>query len=248
MLSTVIITYNEEANIERCIRSVQSFCIDVVVIDSFSTDRTKEICLDLGVLFMQKEWKGYSNAKNKGNEAAVGDWILSLDADEEITSELAKEIIKASKQKDFDAYYIPRLTQYCGKWIKHGGWYPEKHIRLFRKSKAEWNSDEVHEDLIVSGKTGSLKKNMLHYSMNTVEEHLEKVEKYSTLAAQKMKRKGKKPGFVKLKLAPPFKFFRDYILRLGFLDGVEGFRIAKICSHEVYLKYAKLKELYGQDG
>ncbi|HHZ82359.1 MAG TPA: glycosyltransferase family 2 protein [Flavobacteriales bacterium] len=211
MLSTVIITLNEKRNIERCVLSAQKVSDEVIVVDSFSTDRTEEICRQIGVRFFQEEWKGYSAAKNFGNSLATNEWILSLDADEEITDVLAEEIRVALNKNDREAYWIPRMTNYCGKWIKHGGWYPEKHIRLFRKTNVRWNEDEVHEDVEITGETGTLKNPMLHYSIRSISEHVQKAEKYSTLSALKMKRKGKRASFVKLYLGPLFKFWNDYL-------------------------------------
>lgn len=244
--SVVIITFNEERNIERCIRSAQKISDDIIVVDSFSEDRTPEICKQLGIRFYQKEWLGYGATKNHAVSLAKNDWIFSLDADEEISDLLAVRIKSILTSPKYDAYIVCRLTNYCGKWIYHGEWFPDYHTRLFKKSNARWDDQEVHEQLEFSFKPSlqKIKKAYLnHYTTYAIQEHIQKADKYSSLAAIKMKRKGKKATFVKLYIGPTLKFVFNYFFRGGFLDGFYGFTIAKISAFENYLKYAKLKEL-----
>lgn len=246
-LSVVIITLNEEKNIARCIRSVQNISDDIIVVDDFSSDKTPEICKSLNVNLYQKKWEGYGKAKNYGNSLAKYDWILSIDADEEIAESLAKKIIEKIHADKYAAYYISCLTNYCGQWIKHGKWFPDYHIRLFKKKYAQWDEQEVHEALIFSQSVniGKIRSHYInHYTISSLEEHKKKIEHYSSLAAQKMFRLKKQPTFIKRYVSPVFKFIVDYFFRLGFLDGIAGFHIARLTSYETYLKYKKLNILY----
>ncbi len=245
-ISVVIITHNEAENIRRCIESAKKVSRDIIVIDDFSTDQTPQICREMGVRFEQKAWEGYGSNKNYGNSLAKNDWILSIDADEEVSDKLAENLGSAPLDDGHEAFELAFISNYCGRWIRHGKWYPEYHIRLFNRQSVRWNTDEVHEGLIFSGtgKAPRLKGYVHHYSMHSIQHHLRKVNLYSSLAAEKMKHKGIKPSFVKLYLSPVFKFVADYYFRMGFLDGFYGFTIAVITSFEAYLKYAKLKALY----
>lgn len=249
-ISVVIITSNEENIIERCILAAKKVADDIVIIDSLSTDKTKEISLHLGVNFIEQKWLGYSEQKNFGNLKAKNDWILSIDADEIITDEVAQEINALELKNDSIVYKICRLNNYCSQWIKHGRWYPEWRNRLFNRKLVKWNGDIVHEDLTaVNGSFDSkfsfnkIKGDVLHYSMKSREEHLNKIEKYATLSAQKLKAKNKKASFVKRYLSPMSRFITDYFFRFGFLDGKLGYQIAKLSAFETYLKYFKLSKL-----
>ncbi len=246
-LSIVIITLNEEKNIGRCLASIKDLSDDIIIVDSFSTDRTKAIAEQFeNVQFIQKEWLGYGATKNFGNSLAKNKWILSLDADEEISTPLANKIEAFISKGNADAYRFSRLVNYCGKWIKHGSWFPDHHIRLFKKHIARWDNQEVHEQLVLKkgAKIHTLKKVYLHhYTHDTFESHLQTVNKYSTLSALKMFRLGKKVNFIKCYLAPTHKFIVGYIIRGGFLDGFEGYMIAKTTAYESFIKYAKLRQL-----
>jgi len=249
-ISIVIITFNEASNIERCILAAQQLSSDIVVVDSYSSDETEVICKKMGVRFFQKKWIGYSDQKNYGNSKAEHDWILSIDADEELSPELIANIKTLfDKSVLHDAYNINFITRYCGKWIKHGKWYPEKHTRLFNKKSINWNQNEVHEGLSISNdhNVGKLKGLIRHYTINSIGEHLQKVNHYSTLGAEKMFRKGKRASFIKLYISPFVRFIVDYFFRLGFLDGFQGFCIAMITAHESFLKYAKLREIWNEN-
>ncbi len=244
-LSVVIITYNEEKNIERCLQSVKDVADDIVVVDSFSTDSTAEICKKFGVNFIQKKWEGYSLTKNFANEQAKYDWVLSIDADEALSEELKKSILEIKQQTAINTCKFNRLTNYCGSWIKHGGWYPDTKIRLFDKKTTKWLG-EIHEELHFSQpvKIHHLKGDCLHYSYYTREQHYIQAEKFTTIAASDLFKQGKKSSFSQLYLNPIVKFVRDYFLKLGFMDGGAGFTVARISAYATYLKYKKLKNLH----
>ncbi|MGB0368155.1 MAG: glycosyltransferase family 2 protein [Flavobacteriales bacterium] len=238
-LSAVIITFNEARNIKRCIESLQEVADEIVVVDSFSTDATPSICKGLNVQFHQREWKGYSKQKNYGNGLASNDWILSIDADEALSDELKNAIAKIKADKH-ENYSFNRLTNYCGKWIKHSGWYPDTKVRLFNRVNSDWNGD-VHETLSVDAKSvKKLKGDLLHYSYTTVSDHVRRTDGYSTLGAQELFDKNKKSSVLNLLFNPWLKFHKLYFLKLGFLDGMAGFTIALITAYGTFLKYIKL--------
>ncbi|GCC52396.1 hypothetical protein SanaruYs_26330 [Chryseotalea sanaruensis] len=245
-ISAVIITLNEEKNIERCINSLQGIVDEIVVWDSNSTDRTKEICEHLGAIVYQADWEGYSIAKNKANELTTGDYILSIDADEELSPELRSNLLKIKPSIREDAYIFTRINNYCGTWIKYSGWYPEYKIRLFKKGNAIWVG-EIHEQLEFTIKPNQLvvTGNLLHYSILSLEHHVQKIFLYSKLTALKDFQNGVKPSILFHGIAKPsFHFFKNFILQRGFLDGYKGFVIARMASFERFLRYVKLKELY----
>jgi glycosyltransferase involved in cell wall biosynthesis len=242
-LSVVIITFNEEINIKRCLESVQGIADDIVMVDSFSTDKTPGICKNFNVTFIQRKWEGYSDTKNYANAQAKFNWILSLDADEALSPELKKSIAEIKKGSVEGTYKFNRLTNYCGKWIRHCGWYPDTKTRIFDRRNARWEGT-IHEQLIVSGAPAILLKgDCLHYSYYTLDQHYAQSDKFSTLAAKSLFEKGKKAPFFKLWISPVIKFLNDYIFKLGFLDGNAGFTICKISAYTTYLKYKKLEEL-----
>lgn len=243
-ISAVIITYNEEKNIERCLTSLRGIVDEIVVLDSFSTDKTEEICRQAEVQFSQHEWLGYAGSKNVANEKASNDWILSIDADEALSEELAKSILSIKNQLSNNFYSFNRLTNYCGNWIKHSGWYPDSKIRIFNKKTAHWEG-LIHEKLIFNKKISveHLKGDLLHYSYYTIEDHKKQIEKYSTIAAQELKISGKASGLVKEYLLPIAKFIEAFIIKKGFLDGAAGFKISVMSAKATKLKYHKLKKL-----
>ncbi|MFA6923234.1 MAG: glycosyltransferase family 2 protein [Bacteroidales bacterium] len=242
--SIVIITLNEERNIERCLNSVKDISDDIIVVDSYSNDKTKEICKKYDVNFIEYDWKGYSETKNYGNSIAKYDWILSIDADEVVSEKLKKSLLNVDLNSGFDGFYLKRLNNYCGKWIKHSGWYPDRKIRLWNKNKAKWEG-EVHEKIVLEKQSeiGCLKGNLLHYSYYTIKEHIKRIEKYSDMSAQEYFKKGKKSNIFKIYVAPVFKFILNYFIRLGFLDGYYGFIICKLTAYTTFLKYYKLKKI-----
>lgn len=245
-ISAVIITYNESRNIARCIHSLLPVADEILVSDSFSTDDTVRIAETLGATVVHYPFTGYGATKNNANSLAKHDWILSIDADEVLDEKLIKSIqnIKVSLRQQ-TVYECQRLNNYCGQWIKHGGWYPDKKVRLFNRNAIKWTLTEVHETLeIPTGySTILLNGKLLHYSYETVESHLNKIENYSTRGAEEALKKGKEASFVKVYLSPVFRFVRDYIFKLGILDGACGFTIARLTAKEVHLKYKKLRQL-----
>lgn len=244
ILSAVIITFNEEQNIERCINSIVDVADEIIVVDSYSKDNTKKICEALKVSFIQKSWEGYSAAKNFGNHQAQGSYILSIDADECLSEELKRSILNVKPELE-GVYSFNRLTNYCGRWIKNCGWYPDKKIRIFPKKDTYWNNSEIHESLIFKGnfKETFLSGDLLHYSFGSVEEHISKINHYTTIEAQQAGKAGKKVNYFSWILGPLFKFFKIYFIHKGFLDGFHGFLIASFSSYSKFLKFAKLKQL-----
>jgi glycosyltransferase involved in cell wall biosynthesis len=238
-ISATIITRNEERNIARCIESLRC-CDEVLVLDSGSTDRTVEIAAKLGARVVESSWHGYAAQKNIAAELAANDWILSLDADESLSEALEAEIWQIKKAgSHYDAYTMPRLAQYLGRWILHGGWYPDRKVRLFDRRKAKWQGEYVHESVAVHGRLGHLESNLLHFTCNSLSEHLRSLDRYTTLAAEGLVAEGQPVTLTKIVLDPPWTFFRSYVLQRGFLDGLEGVAIAYMAAFYNFVKYAK---------
>jgi len=242
-LSAVIITRNEERNIARCIASLDGVADEVVVVDSHSTDGTQRICEQLGVRFLQREWDGYSPQRNFAVDAATNDWILAIDADEELSPQLRESILKVKAQGGYMNFSFNRKTNYCGQWINHSGWYPDTKFRLFDRRECRWEGI-VHETL-TQPKSGirHLKGDLLHYSYSTIAEHRERTDRYATLAAQELVAQGKSPSILKLIFSPVLKFIKFYGIGLGFLDGWHGLVIAWVSAKGTYLKYARHRAL-----
>ncbi len=244
-LSVVIITFNEEKNIARCLDSIQGIADDIVVVDSFSTDKTEEICKKYKVNFVQCKWQGYSLTKNFANQLAKNDWILSLDADEVLSDELKQSVLKVKKEGLLITAKFNRLTNYCGHWIKHCGWYPDVKVRMFDRRITLWEGT-IHEELKFSEDISlvHLAGDCLHYSYYTIEQHYKQADKFTSIAAQDLFSQGKKASVLKLIVSPIIKFLRDYIFNLGFLDGSAGFTVCKISAYATFLKYKKLRNIY----
>lgn len=246
-LSIVIITFNEEKNIASCLDSIQGIADDIVVVDSFSTDRTEEICKAKGARFIQHRFEGHIQQKNWAITQAQYPHILSLDADEAIDETLKASILEIKNNWKHDGYYMNRLTNYCGKWIHHCGWYPDKKLRLWDSRKGKWGGTNPHDKYELEGgdkNAGHLKGDILHYSYYSIEGHRQQTEKFTTLAAKDLFNKGERANFLKIYLGPVLKFIKSYVFQLGILDGYYGFVICKISAHYVYLKYFKLQQLY----
>lgn len=240
-ISVVIITKNEEASIRRCLESV-SWADEIVVLDSDSSDRTAEICRELGAkVSVAREWPGFGQQKNRALDMATGDWVLSLDADEWVTPELGKEIRAAVSQTgNASAFRIPRLSSFCGRLMRHSGWWPDHVVRLFRRGAARFSDDIVHERVIVEGEMGALSNPLMHETYVALEDMLEKFNNYSTLGARMLHERGVRGGLFKGVLHGVGAFVRTYLLRRGFLDGREGFMLAVANAEVTYYKYAKL--------
>jgi glycosyltransferase involved in cell wall biosynthesis len=246
-LSGVIITFNEERNIERCLQSLVNVVDEIVVVDSYSTDNTKAICRKFDATFIEQKFLGYIEQKNFALQQASYNHIVSLDGDEALSEELQKSIIKLKKNWVFDGYYANRYNNFCGQWIKHSDWYPNKKLRVFDKTKAEWKGHRIHETIKLNdsyAKTGYLNGDILHYTYQTYSEFNKKTEHFSTIAAKAYFDKGKTAPIWKIIWNPTWAFFKSYFLRLGFLDGFNGFVICVQTANITFLKYSKLRELY----
>jgi len=243
-LSVVIITFNEEKNIERCLTSVRDIADEIIVLDSFSKDNTEQICKKFKVKFIQQTFDNFASQKNKAVEFSSNDFVLSLDADEVLSEELERSI-KGINENDADAYIFNRLNIYCGKAIKYTSWYPDRKLRLWNKNKAEWKGD-IHEIVkpYETIKIKKLKGDLLHYSFNSLEEHLAQINKFSSLKAYSAYKKGEKTNLLKILFKPTVKFFKDYILKFGILGGYYCFIISKNSAFSEFQKQIKIKELY----
>ena len=248
-ISAVILTYNEEKDIERCINSVQPVVDDIVIIDSFSTDKTKEICLNLGVRFVEHKFEGHIQQKNWGITQARYPHVLSLDADEALCEKLQQSILEVKSNWKHDGYYFNRMTNYLGKWIKHCGWYPDKKLRLWDSRKGTWGGVNPHDKYILKeGCTQAyLKGDILHYSYHSIWQHIEQVNKFSEIGAQQLYERGKKASVFKIIIKSIWKFKRDYFFKGGIWDGYYGFIICAISAHATFVRYVKLREMY-RDG
>lgn len=246
-LSVVIITFNEEKNIERCLKSLQMVADEIVVLDSFSTDNTREICERYNVRFFEHAFDGHIQQKNRAITYASFPHILSLDADESLDTQLTQTILKIKNDFKKDGYYFNRLTNYCGHWVRHCGWYPDRKLRLFDQRKGHWTGINPHDkyELFAGDENTELAVgNILHYSYYSLEDHYRQVEYFTNISAQAYFEKGRKAAFFKLFVNPVAKFIDHYFLKLGFLDGKAGYSISKISAYATYLKYKKLRNLY----
>lgn len=244
-ISVIIITLNEEKNIERCIRSVVEIADEIVVVDSFSTDKTEEICGRFDVRFIKHAFEGYIEQKNRALDQATYPYVLSLDADEALSDKLRDSILQIKDNMDHDGYQFNRMTNYCGRWIKHSGWYPDKKLRLVDKRLARWTGINPHDKLEM--KPGSriqhLKGDLLHYSYYSISQHAAQANNFSDITARMLKARGKKSTIFNILCNPFLKFVRDYFINMGFLDGYYGYVICRISAHATFLKYAKLRQL-----
>ncbi len=239
-LSVIVITHNEAANIADCLRSVQ-FADELVVVDSASTDITVGLARELGArVSCTDDWPGFGRQKNRALELATGDWVLSLDADERVTPELAMSIREAVAAGTFDAYEINRHSSYCGQYMNHSGWYPDRVVRLFRRGRARFSDDLVHERVLTQSRVGRLRGNLLHRSMPHFESVLDKMDRYSTAGAQALMHKGVRGSMTKALGHGLWTFLRTYVLRLGFLDGRLGLALAISNAEGTYYRYLKL--------
>lgn len=248
-ISIVIITFNEENNIERCLKSVQEIADEVIIVDSYSTDKTKDIISKYNVKFFEQKFLGHIEQKNFAMEKSSFNYVLSLDADESLDNDLIEEIKKIKQNCLFDAYSFNRLTNYCGKWIKHSGWYPDKKLRLWNKNKGKWGGVNPHDQVIMNNNSTikHINKNILHYSFYTIEQHIEQINKFSKIKAEALFKKGKKSNFVKIIFKPIFYFFKSYIIKLGFLDGFYGLVVCVNSTHAKFLIQVKLYQLNKND-
>ncbi len=241
-LSVVIITLNEDKNIERCLKSV-SFAEQVLVVDSFSTDHTVEKARSLGADVLQKEWLGFGAQKHFAAAQAKFDWILSIDADEALSDELQYELKnKFSQLEAKAAYAVPRKSFHFAKWIRAGGWYPDYQVKLFNRKHSQWNQDSIHEN-IVAEKVLHLENPLLHWVFRDLSHQVQTNDRYSTLQAEKLFQQGQKFSLFKLLTKPVSKFLETYIWKCGFRDGMAGLIISVSAGYSVFLKWSKIWEL-----
>jgi glycosyltransferase involved in cell wall biosynthesis len=240
-LSVIIITKNEADNIRACLESV-AWADEIVVVDSGSSDGTVNICKALGAqVHTTTDWPGFGIQKNRALSHATGEWVLSLDADERVTPELCSEIEAAlNDPHGHAAFRVPRLSSFCGRYMRHSGWYPDYVTRLFHRGEAEFSDDLVHEQLVVRGAVGTLKQHLLHNTFHDLEQLLAKINHYSTAGAQILHEKNKTASLKKAVAHAVWAFFRTYLLRAGFLDGREGFMVAVSTAEGTYYRYTKL--------
>lgn len=243
-LSVIIITKNEAADIRACLESV-AWADEIIVVDSGSTDDTVAICREMGAqVHVTPDWPGFGAQKNRALNHATRDWVLSLDADERVSPELRAEILHVISEPGASAAYdVPRLSSYCGRFMRHSGWYPDYVTRLFRRGAARFSGDVVHERLLVEGEPGRLRGELLHFAFADPEEVLRKVDQYSTAGAQRMHARGRKATLTGAVARGFWSFLRTYVLRLGFLDGREGFMLAVSNAEGTYYRYIKLLQL-----
>ena len=246
-ISVTVITLNEEKKVERCLRSVQGIADEIVVVDSLSTDATEAICLKYGARFIRNPFPGYVAQKNYAVKQASYNHILSLDADEVLSEPLKRSILEVKNNwGDCDGYSFNRLNNYCGKWIRHSGWYPDRKIRLWDRTKGEWSGTDPHDIVYIEKRrVVQIKGDLLHYAYLTVDEHLKQMYKFGEIAARAKFAKGQKPVFiVHVILNPLFKFIKKYFLQLGFLDGYYGFVFCAAASSLNFFKYLRLYEYH----
>jgi glycosyltransferase involved in cell wall biosynthesis len=242
-ISATVVTLNEEANVGRAIESLRC-CDEIVVVDSGSSDATVEIARRYGARVIESEWRGYAAQKNFAAREASHDWVLSLDADEALSEALEAEIWEIKRGgPQADAYTIPRLAQYMGRWILHSGWYPDRKVRLYDRRKARWVGEYVHESVKVDGRVAHLKSNLLHYTCSSLSQHLRTMDRYTTLAAQEMVSQGKSAPLWRILLSPPWAFVKSYFFQRGFQDGFEGLVIAYMAAVYVFVKYTKARNM-----
>ena len=244
-LSVILITRNEEANLADCLASLEGIAQQIVVVDTNSSDRTLDIAKSYGAVIAQpQDWPGFGPQKNRALDLATGEWVLSLDADERLTPALKSEIVTAIHDSaHVDCFAIPRLSWYCGRFIRHSGWNPDYVDRLFKRGSARFSDDLVHERLITSGQVAKLENPMLHYSFMNYSQVLQKIDRYSTASAEQAFAKGKTSTPLKAVLHGAWSFFRTYFLRAGFLDGPQGFTLAMSNAQGTYYRYVKLWHL-----
>lgn len=241
-LSLVVITKNEESNIRRCLESVP-FAGEILVMDSFSTDKTCEVAQSMGAKVLQEAWKGYGPQKKRATELAKYDWILSLDADEALSPDLRSEILQKFSQLDPQVgYECPRLSYHLGRWIRYGGWHPDLQLRLFNRLHSQWPQSQLHER-VQALRTQRMSHNILHWVFDNFSDQVNTNDRYSTLQAEEMFRKGQKFSIFSLIFKPHSKFIELYFLKRGILDGLPGFLIAVSAAYSAFSKWAKLWEL-----
>ena len=243
-ITAIVITFDEETNVARALESL-AWADEIIVVDSESRDRTVEIARRFTERVIIRSWPGYSAQKNFAAEQATHDWIFSLDADEQVSDELRREVeaLKRAGKPAVAGYEMPRLTFYLGRWIRHSGWYPDWKLRLYDRRRARWVGDYVHEGLEVDGATARLTGDLLHFTVDHASAHHLRIDRYTTLVAAQARAQGKRASVASIIFSPLLTFLRSYVFKLGFLDGLQGYAIARFAAHYAFLKNLKLWEL-----
>jgi len=244
-ISAVIITLNEEHRLEPALRSLKGLVKEAVVVDARSTDATVKIAKRYGCRVIVRDWTNYADQKNFANSQARSPWILSLDADERVSPDLRLELLALGRtEPDCAGFSIPRRVYYLGRWIRHSGWYPDRRVRLFRREAARWEGEYVHENLNVEGPILRLKGDIDHFTYRNIADHVARINKFSELGAQKLYARRKKSRWYHLAFLPPARFLKSYFLKAGLLDGFPGLVISTLNGYAVFLRYAKLREIW----
>jgi glycosyltransferase involved in cell wall biosynthesis len=243
-VSAIVVCYNEEDNIGRCLNSLR-WCDEIVVVDSFSTDRTVEICRQFTNIIIEREWAGYRDQKAFAHSKATKDWVLMIDSDEEVTPELKNEILEqlAVAGTLCSGFLLPRLVFYLDRWWRRGGWYPDYDVRLFRRELATWGGTDPHEKIIVDGPVRRLRNPLHHFSYRNMDDHIQRINRFTSISSRELRTQGERWRLSDALLRPAFRFFRSYFLKRGFMEGFAGFHVAVTAAMYVFLKYAKLWEL-----
>ncbi len=244
-ISVVVITFNEAKNIARCLQSVKNIADEIIVVDSFSTDETCSIAASYRAKIIHHKFEGHIQQKNFAKNLAANDFVLSLDADEVLDDNLKSSILEIKSGGSFDGYKMNRLTNYCGKWIHHSGWYPDTKLRLWNKNKGNWGGENPHDEffLVLNSSIKHLKGNILHYSYYTLADHDKQIEYFTNIASKAAFANGRRSSIFKIIFSPTIKFLKMYFFQLGFLDGYFGFVIARKSAYAAFLKYKKLQKL-----
>lgn len=246
-ISFVIITKNEEKRLEPCLQSIQEVADEIVVVDAYSQDETVKVAEKYKAKVFKRAWTNYSDQKNFANSQAKFSWIFSIDADERLSPQLKEELLELkekSPEPEEAAFSVPRLAFYLGHWIRHSGWYPDRKTRLFRREAARWVGDYVHERLEVKGPVGKLQGHLYHFSYDSLADHLERINLYSELGAKELYAQQKKCRWYHLILLPLARFLKSYLLQAGWLDGFPGLVISVLSGYGLFVRYAKLKEIW----
>jgi glycosyltransferase involved in cell wall biosynthesis len=245
-ISAAVITLDEEENLGRCLESLRDVVDEVIVLDSGSADGTERIARERGATFLHQDWLGYGPQKNAAVERASHEWVLSLDADEALSDELRASVLRLKADgPGADAYEMSRLNWYCGRFLRHSGWYPDRKIRLWRKGAARWRDASIHEvaEAAAGARVARLEGDLLHYTIHDREQHLRTIERFTTLSAEALLREGRGRDAWRRFVAPAASFVRGYVLKLGFLDGRAGWDVCRLSAYATWLKYEKLRRL-----
>ena len=243
-ISAVIITYNEEEFIDKCLASLDGVADEIIVVDSFSTDATEEVCRKYNVKFVKHKFEGYRDQKNYALTLASHKHILSLDADEAISERLRKSILDVKDNWRYDGYLFNRKNNYCGKWIRYSEWYPDRQLRLFYADHGQWGELNLHERFLMSNgaKIGKLKGDLLHWPFTSLQDHTEKMGRYAIIGAREFYEAGRKAGILTPYIHSIWGFFRSYIVKGGILDGRNGYLICSLYARSTFTKYKKLRQ------